>query len=557
MHKGSIKGIVKYTLIKNLKLTIAMFVTIVGAIIFALLPPLVLEDIVDNLTKGKGVSLEIAFLYFALLILAGMFDAVKEICITKFGQRVTHRTRSEMCQKLSSIRTAYFTQNESGAITSRFVNDVDTVEVLFSNGVISMFVDGCKVVSIVIVIFIKSKGLGLLLIAFVPVLYLLTRWIQKKMLGAQKANRIAVAKVNGHIPETIQNIRTIHNLVKEDYMEKRYDEKIQESYHAVDQSNLYDSIYSPIIVMISTLLIALLMIMAALGGEWQAFFGISVGTAVAVISYVGKVFEPIESIGMEIQNIQSAVAGISRINEFLTEKEEEAKDTRISLTTLLEEKNRGISFENVSFSYEDELGAGRKVIDHFSFYVREGEMVTLAGRTGAGKSTIFKLLLGLYEPQEGKVCIFGKEAGMIPNKEKRRLFGYVAQSFYMVPGTVAEQISLFDKDISQEDVENAAKLVGLHQSILALKDGYSTVCTAFSFSQGQLQLLSIARAVVLNPPILLLDEITANLDSITEQKVFLALERAAQGRTLLSISHRLYQNAQNGLPMHQRVVIIK
>jgi ATP-binding cassette subfamily B multidrug efflux pump len=167
------------------------------------------------------------------------------------------------------------------------------------------------------------------------------------------------------------------------------------------------------------------------------------------------------------------------------------------------------------------------------------------GRTGAGKSTIFLLLLGLYCPNEGRVLVDGVEASKIPDTRKRKLFGYVEQSFHSVSGTMAEQISLFDPAISQKQVEDAARLVGLHESILALPEGYNTPVEKAIFSQGQFQLLSIARAVAASPEILLLDEITASLDSDTERRILDALERACEGRTVLSISHRLHVNTRN------------
>ena len=167
--------------------------------------------------------------------------------------------------------------------------------------------------------------------------------------------------------------------------------------------------------------------------------------------------------------------------------------------------------------------------------------MTLTGRTGAGKSTIFKLLLGLYRPNSGEALIEGEEAYRIPDREKRTKFGYVEQSFHMVPGTVRDQITLFDAAIGDAEVQAAAELVGLHETIMGLDQGYDTLCKPEIFSQGQWQLLSIARAVAGEPRILLLDEITANLDADTEEMVLRALKSASEGRTVISISHRIYQ----------------
>lgn len=522
-------------------MTLLTVIIIAGAIIAALFPPLVLERIVNDVTTQRQIPLYLALIYFGLLAISGLLESGQNIMITKFGQKVTHGLRSEMCAKLKYLPVSYFTKHEPGKITSLFVNDVDVVDSLFTNGIISMFADACKVLSILAIIFVKSKGLGLIMIFVTPLLFAMTRIFQKRMLKAQLDNRVAISKVNNHVPETINNIRMIHTLFRQKYMEQKYDDYIEESYRATDKSNVYDSIYSPIVIFVSSCIIAIMMILAAMGGEVQQFFGITVGTAVAVIAYVGKVFEPLESIGMEIQNIQSAVAGVKRINEFLQEPEREEPDASITIKELSVSTAPYIKFEHVSFRYDKE----NIVFSDLNFTVDNREAVTFVGRTGAGKSTIFRLLLGLYSPDKGSVLVNGVNAAKIPDAQKRKLFGYVEQSFHMVSGTVADQISLFDQNITRKQIEDAAKLVGIHESILALSDGYDTPGENAVFSQGQFQLLSIARAIVASPKILLLDEITANLDSDTEFKILDALNRASQGRTVLSISHRLHEHTHS------------
>ncbi len=184
----------------------------------------------------------------------------------------------------------------------------------------------------------------------------------------------------------------------------------------------------------------------------------------------------------------------------------------------------------------------RPVLSDFSMTVKEGEQVTLVGRTGAGKSTVFRLLLGLYPPEKGNITIGGVNVSAIPDHERRACIGCVEQHFSRVPGTVLDQITLSDPTITEGMAQNAAKLAGMDDAIRALPDGYNTICTDGMFSQGEWQLLSIARAAAANPAVLLLDEITANLDAETEARVLEALRRASEGRTVLSISHRIYEN---------------
>lgn len=539
IHKPGLLSVLRAVVHRSGLLTAAILLAVLAAVAAALLPPLVLEQIVDRLIGGYQVSLTLALLYFALLALSGLLDAARESLLIVFGQRITHGLRSALCEKLSRLPAGAFVKQEPGAVVSRFVGDVDTVEALFTTGIVSMFADACKIISIFAVLFVKNRGLALVLLVLTPLLFAFTRAVQKRMLAAQLANRAAVGKVTNHVPETIRCIRTIHALRKEGYMRRTYDRYIQDSYDAVERTNFYDAIYSPVILVINALVVAAVMLLSATGAPAvQSFFGMSVGTAVAVISYIGAVFAPLENIGMEIQTIQSAVAGVRRIDEFLAADERWENDQSITAEQLASRTLPCVELRNTTFGYKKET----PVLKDLSFTVETGEQVTLVGRTGAGKSTVFKLLLGQYRPDAGHVLLYGVDAALLPDSIKRRMFGYVEQSFRMVPGTVLEQITLFDSTITREMARQAARTVGIDAAIAALPQGYDTPCDLSLFSQGQWQLLSIARAIAAEPKLLLLDEITANLDADTEQTVLTALKNAAQNRTVLSISHRLYQH---------------
>mgnify|MGYP000791224989 FL=1 len=304
----------------------------------------------------------------------------------------------------------------------------------------------------------------------------------------------------------------------------------------MEKTNFYDAVYSPVILITNAVVVAVVMLLSASGNTTVlTLFGMSAGTAVAVINYISQIFTPVESLGMEIQTIQSALAGIHRINEFfaLEENPDTVPTHEPKTITARSGSVPFVEFRNVTFGYDT-----RVVLDHLSFKVMDGDQVTLTGRTGAGKSTIFKLLLGLYKPQSGEVLIHGVPAADIRDDERRRLFGCVEQTFHMVPGTVRDQITLYDSTISDEAVHTAAELTGLKDTIESMEKGYDTRCTDDLFSQGQWQLLSIARAAAAAPSMLLFDEITANLDAETERAVLSALKRVAENRTVISISHR-------------------
>ena len=513
-------------------LTVGTVLCVAASVAASLLPPLLLARVIDRLTAGLPLPFLAVLLYFGSLALEGVLTSAQESLLVLFGQRMTHALRSEMSRKLSRLPAGTLAEQNPGEVAARFSGDVDTVEALFTSGIISMAADACRIVSIMGVIAVKNTGLALILLLVLPLFAVFTRYVQKRMLAAQLDNRRAVAAVSGQVPETLHNIRTIRALGLEDYMERRYDRCLGDSYAAMERTNFYDAVYSPVVLLLNAVVVGIVMLLSASGNaQLLTLFGMSVGTSVAVINYISRIFAPIESLGMEIQTIQSAMAGVRRIDAFLDQPERTIPPAR-------KEAARGdVEFAHVTFGYGE-----RHVLKDFSMTVKQGEQVTLVGRTGAGKSTVFKLLLGLYQPEAGTVTIGGVKVGDITDRERRTCIGCVEQHFSRVPGTVLEQITLGDPQITGEMARAAAALAGIDAAIRALPEGYDTVCTEGLFSQGEWQLLSIARAAAADPAVLLLDEITANLDAETEAHVLAALRRASAGRTVLSVSHRVYED---------------
>ena len=513
-------------------LTVGTVLCVAASVAASLLPPLLLARVIDRLTAGLPLSFLAVLLYFGSLALEGVLTSAQESLLVLFGQRMTHALRSEMSRKLSRLPAGTLAEQNPGEVAARFSGDVDTVEALFTSGIISMAADACRIISIMGVIAVKNTGLALILLLVLPLFAVFTRYVQKRMLAAQLDNRRAVAAVSGQVPETLHNIRTIRALGLEDYMERRYDRCIGDSYAAMERTNFYDAVYSPVVLLLNAVVVGIVMLLSASGNaQLLTLFGMSVGTSVAVINYISRIFAPIESLGMEIQTIQSAMAGVRRIDAFLDQPERTIPPAR-------REAARGdVEFAHVTFGYGE-----RHVLKDFSMTVKQGEQVTLVGRTGAGKSTVLKLLLGLYQPEAGTVTIGGVKVGDITDRERRTCIGCVEQHFSRVPGTVLEQITLGDPQITGKMARAAAALAGIDAAIRALPEGYDTVCTEGIFSQGEWQLLSIARAAAADPAVLLLDEITANLDAETEVRVLEALRRASAGRTVLSVSHRVYEN---------------
>ena len=513
-------------------LSVGTLLCAAASVLASLLPPLLLARVIDGLTGGIPLTFAAALLYFGSLALEGVLASAQETLLEILGQKMTHALRAAMSRKLARLPAATLSAQNPGELSARFSGDVDTVEALFTSGVISMAADACRILSILAVIAVKNAGLALILLPVLPLLAAFTRHVQRRTLAAQMENRRAVAAISAQVPEALHNIRTIRALGLEDYMSARYDRRIGESYAAVEKTNFYDAVYSPVVLTLNAAVVGVVMLLSASGdARVLTLFGMSVGTSVAVINYISRIFAPIESLGMEIQMIQSAMAGVKRINAFLAQPERAAQAAESAAVP------RGdVAVDHVTFGY-----GGRTVLSDLSFTVKASEQATLVGRTGAGKSTVFKLLLGLYRPEKGTVTIGGVDVSQITDRQRRSCIGCVEQHFARVPGTVLDQITLGDPRITRDMARKAARLAGLDAAICAFPDGYDTRCTDGMFSQGEWQLLSIARAAAADPAVLLLDEITANLDAQTEARVLEALRRASAGRTVISISHRIYE----------------
>lgn len=510
-------------------LTVELILSIIGSIVLAVLPPVILARIVDTLSLSKVISVSVMILYFFLFLFENVCISIRDSLLVTFGQKMSHTLRSTMMHFYITLDADTLNKQSPGAVVSGFMSDIDALEELFTSGIISLFVDACTLLSILVIMFQKAFGAFLVLLVVLPLIYLFTRIVQKAMLKNEIKNRNAVAKTNALLPETVHNLLMIQNLDAQPYMESIYDKAITESYTALQKTNFFDAVYSPVILITNAVVTGTVIVLCTNPTVHISVFGMSAGTALMCMQYICKVFDPIESIGMEIQTIQSSLASIHRIHQFFTLPSHTTQYKQETHTG-----NSVISINSVTFGYDEDT----EVLHDFSLEIQEGEQVTLQGRTGAGKSTLFKLILGLYTPDSGTVRVFQQDPVTIPPLQRREIFGYVEQSFRPVKGTLLDQITLSDTTISMEQVQKACTLAGIEETITSLPQQFHTPYSPEILSQGQWQLVSIARAIVKDPPLLLLDEITASLDSSTEHQVLLALQNAMENRTVLSISHR-------------------
>ncbi len=536
MADNTVKSFFVKVIKENPVLDALLVISAFGTATAGLVPPQLLKLVIDrNLAAGSNNGLfSLAVAYIAVLILIGALDFMKEAVLTIMGQRITKEIRLGMMVKLEKVRAGFFSANESGAVVSRFTNDVDAINTMFTGGIAGMFIDCLKITGIILSIWFFSDRLGLAALLLLPIIYFITRAFQKRMLSTQMKNRALVGRVNNHIAESFKNMRMIKAFSREEYMEGKYIGYLKENYRTIEKVNFYDSVFPPVIQIIRAIVIGLIVVLSS---EHLNYLGISLGMIAASIDLISSLFAPVESLGMELQSIQQAISGVRRVEEFLGQTEDAEKKLGLKKEDILPEgESPSLVLDDVSFKYEE----GSEVLRDISIKVGHREKVTFIGRTGVGKSTLFKLCMGLLPPDKGSITINGIPVYDIPNSEKRRIFGYVAQDFPLIRGSVADQISLRDDSISREAVMEALEFVGLREYVESLEKGLDTIVEGDTlFSHGQRQLLAVARALVTNPSILLFDEITANLDSITEEKLMNVLHKAGEDRTILSVSHRL------------------
>lgn len=497
----------------------------------SLAPPQILRWILDRFLQ-TGVTaglLGAALLYFAGFALGDGADVMKGVLLTDLGQRIVQELRLAMLEKLERLPAEYFTQNPVGAVTSVFLNDVDAISELFSEGLVSMGVDCLKILGIVASIWLFSPALGVFVLALVPLIFCITGFFRRRMLRAQTENLRDLSRLNRHIAESMANRVTIQSLRKEQYLEGQYAQCLAQNYATCSRVNFYDACFSPVIQVLTAGAVAVLLTLSTHGN-----LGITVGMAAASVNLITSLFAPIDSLGTELQSIQKGLSGVKSAAAFLN-LEETSGDERPVDADGWRTDGADICFSGVSFAY----AGGAPVLRDLTLHIPAHSSCCFVGRTGVGKSTCFKLVTGLLAPAQGALQVGGTAAAAIPNRQKRRIFGYVEQSFSFVRGDVIRQVTLGDPEITEEMADAALKAVGLLEEVQALPQGTHTdVSDGGCFSQGQRQLLGIARAIAAQPPILLLDEITASLDSVTEQQVQQVLRRVGGEKTVLAITHR-------------------
>jgi ATP-binding cassette, subfamily B, multidrug efflux pump len=460
------------------------------------------------------------------------------------SQRTVFTLRSNLFRQLHRLPISFFDKRQHGELMSRMTNDIDNVSSTLNSSVIQIFSSVLMLVGTVSVMLWLSPLLTLITMLIVPVMFIGMKWITNRTSQLFKAQQRNIGEINGFIEETISGQR----IIKAFSQEKKVIEEFQIKNTRLKGSGFWAQTYSGFIPKLMNLLNNLsFTIIAGVGGVLALKGFISVGVMVIFTEYSRQFTRPLNDLANQFNTLLSAVAGAERVFEILDEKEEEPE--REGYETLQDIKGE-VLFKNVSFSYEK----GGDTITDIDFLAKRGQTVALVGPTGAGKSTILNLLSRFYEADRGEIYIDGVAISNVKRQNLREHMAFVLQEPFLFHGTIRENIRYGKLDASDEEVEEAARLANAHSFIMKLPDRYETVLNqeGGGISQGQKQLLSIARALVANPKILILDEATSNIDTVTELKIQEALQRLLEGRTSFVIAHRL-----NTIQKADRILVLK
>ncbi len=511
--------------------------TILAGAVLELVPPLVMKDIIDgHLVPGVANGLWLLGFYY-LGSIAGVqgLGFLTSYLTALTAQGALKDLRVRLYRHLQGLPISYYDQNPLGDIISRCTADVDTVDTLFSSGVAGLVTDLVRLVTVSIAMIALSPMLSLISVLVVPPLVWVTNVFRLRIRDAERQSRLAVGLMNTHLQETLGGVEVIQAFERQTAFVARFRHVLKRVIEAYNAAAKYSSLYPPIMQILMATVIALLLWSGA--HRTLASWNVSLGTLTAFVLLFKRFFDPITAVGEEWQTVQSALSGAERVFQML--------DLPLEALAVFPEPadaSSGIEMHQVTFGY----CAGQPILRRVSFAALPGEHVALVGRTGAGKSSTLNLLSGLYAPWQGEVRVAGMDPRHLSEKERRRVIGVVPQTVQLFSGTVMENLTLGDLSVPREAAENAARIAGADAFIQSLPKGYDTPINSgmgrgAQLSFGQRQLLSLARALVWNPAILLFDEATSAIDSASEAAFHQALhsETLHRQRAILTVAHRL------------------
>lgn len=529
---ATIKRIWNYLRVKKGILFLVLLMVVVTSALGLLGPYLVGVSIDQYIVTKENAGL--FKMLFGLLVIYGVYFLstwLQNYWMIGIAQDTVHRMRSELFWQLQKLPIAFFDKRKHGELMSRVTNDIENVSSTLNSSAINIFSSMLTLVGTIVVMLMLNPLLTALTLVIVPLMFFGMKWITNRTGELFKEQQGYIGELNGFIEETISGQR----IVKSFSQEQRVIDHFLDRSEKYKRTAFWAQAYSGFIPKLMNTLNNLSFTMIAAVGGFLALKGVvSIGVIVIFTEYSRQFTRPLNELANQFNTLLSAIAGAERVFEIVDEPEEEKDEIGAGILQNVVGK---VDFEHVYFSYEK----NENTLNDICFQVKKGETVALVGPTGAGKTTIVNLLSRFYNPTSGRILVDGKDISLVTRESLRKCMGFVLQDSFLFQGTIRENIRFGRLDASDAQVIEAAKLANAHSFIMKLPHQYDTVLNqdGGGISQGQRQLLSIARAILADPIILILDEATSSIDTITEVKIQEALERLMEGRTSFVVAHRL------------------
>lgn len=514
-------------------LPLAFVAVLISALVRLIAPILIGKYTLDYAIANKDINLLtiLVITIASLYILSYIANTFRIKWMNMLGQNVIYDIRKHLFTHVQSLSHRFFDQRSAGSILVRIMNDINSLQELFTSGVINLLMDFILLIGVVALLFTLSPQLTLAILVIVPIMFFISTSLRKKIRRSWQNVRLKQSKLNSHLNESIQGIRVTQSFTQEKENIEFFDGVNTENFRAWQNATKRNAMFTPMVEMTNAIGTAILI---AYGATLIANQSLTIGTFVSFAFYLGMFWEPISRLGQVYNQLLMGMASSERIFEFMDEKPIVAESSH---PTHLPHMKGKIEFNSVEFGYD----ASRKALNNISLTIEAGQTVALVGHTGSGKTTIANLISRFYDATAGKVNIDDVNIKDLSIEELRSQISVVLQDTFIFSGTIMDNIRFGRPTATDEEVLEAAKAVGADEFIQNLSNGYLTEVEERGnvLSVGERQLISFARALLANPTIIILDEATASIDTETEVKIQNALKKLLRGRTAIMIAHRL------------------